>query len=116
MLLGVSSHANKKEIRVKCASSMMQVRIRKNLIQEFELRDLQLQDGRTCSAGRWESTRYFLLEVPFLGCGTKLRESNTNLVYSNMVKERQPQVPYISRLPKLEIPFSCSYKKLGTGM
>ena len=100
---------------MKCASTMMQVRIRKNLIKDFELRDLQLEDGNACSAGRWESKKYFYLEVPFLGCGTKLRENNASLVYNNIVKDRQSNVPHINRLPQLEIPFSCVYKKRGTG-
>ena len=110
-----SSHVNEEKVRVKCGSTMMQVRIRKDVIEDFELRDLRLQLDKGCPANRWESKSYFFLEVPFIGCGTQLRETNRSLVYGNMVKDRQSPVPHINRLPELRIPFSCSYKKLAKG-
>ena len=89
----------------------MTIIIPKSLLLGIDREHLRLLDT-TCKAT--ETSAYFSLTTPLMGCNTTRRHTASTFVYSNTVLEIPVAAKdVITRVRELEIQFSCFYSKYG---
>ncbi|XP_030832945.1 uncharacterized protein LOC581009 [Strongylocentrotus purpuratus] len=74
--------------------------------------DLHLLDDDDCTGMISEDKRFISITTNLTDCNNKIKEYDTQIVYSNAVVERTADSP-ITRLKKVYVPFSCAYNRSG---
>jgi len=95
---------------VKCYTNEMSISLPKSLLVSINRENLQLQDP-DCTAK--ENSTHFVLTTALIGCGTSSSQTENSLVYSNRVRHVPPVTAVITRVPEVQISFSCHYSKYG---
>lgn len=87
----------------------MQLVIKKEVLENIKVEYLQLRDPK-CKPK--ENATHVILTTPLIGCGTTVRHTSKAVVYSNTVAETSPR-GMITRINRIDIPFSCYYANEG---
>lgn len=87
----------------------MKLVLKKEILGTVEISYLQLRDPN-CTAR--ENSTHVILTASLIGCGTTIRHTSKAVVYSNAVTEAKPK-GMITRMGKVNIPFSCYYANQG---
>ena len=70
--------------------------------------DLRLLDSN-CTAT--ENATHFVLTTSLIDCGTFNRHTESDVIYSNKIRQVYSETVIITRAPDIQISFSCHYSR-----
>ena len=93
-----------------CRPKEMSISLPKALLATVAREDFRLLDSN-CAAT--ENATHFVLTTSLIGCGTFNRHTESDVIYSNRVRQVYSETVIITRSPEIQISFSCHYSRHG---
>uniref|UniRef100_A0A8C4RVR7 Uncharacterized LOC114645494 n=1 Tax=Erpetoichthys calabaricus TaxID=27687 RepID=A0A8C4RVR7_ERPCA len=94
---------------IQCLETEMKFILARTTLPNIHEHDLQLNDPSCSIIG---NATHFLLDIPLLGCGTKIQVEDAYFVFINTLMTRT-LYGVITRLPTLRLPIACHYQSMG---
>ncbi|XP_039591207.1 cell wall protein DAN4-like [Polypterus senegalus] len=99
------------EASVVCTETTMSMFVLKSSVPGLNEQYMRLNDPR-CSLT--SNSTHLIASVSLNSCGTRYQENDTEIIFQNEITKFDQPNQVISRKNQVEIPFSCSYPKIGT--
>ncbi|XP_051779376.1 uncharacterized protein LOC114647356 isoform X2 [Erpetoichthys calabaricus] len=99
------------EASIECTKTTMSLFVLKSSAPGLNEQYMQLNDPR-CSLT--SNSTHLIASVSLNSCGTRYQENDTEIIFENEITTFDHSNQVISRKNQIEIPFSCSYPKMGT--
>ncbi|KAG2462878.1 ZPP protein, partial [Polypterus senegalus] len=99
------------EASVVCTKTTMSLFVLKSSVPGLNEQHMRLNDPR-CSLT--SNSTHLIASVSLNSCGTRYQENDTEIIFQNEITTFDHSNQVISRKNQVEIPFSCSYPKMGT--
>ncbi|KAG2462006.1 uncharacterized protein LOC120535815 [Polypterus senegalus] len=93
---------------IQCLETEMKFILARTTLPNIYEHDLQLNDPSCNITG---NATHFLLDIPLLGCGTKIQVEDAYFVFINTLMTRT-LYGVITRLPTLRLPITCHYQSM----